>query len=203
MVAKRVKLKPGEDLSAGNVKRAIAALDKGETKKAACGILGIAYNTTRLATIIERYHENVAFEKKQRAARRGKAVDTEEAVSMIEQYLAEASMESVAKTHWRGTALVKATLSKHGALLKSPKTDYHNPELLPDECVVDTVKVGQLVWSSRYNGPAEVDAVYPNDVYRIWVLGPQCQFSMQPIEELGSLKHLEDLGVNIKRIIME
>jgi len=199
----RIKLKVGEDLSPANVLRTIEALAGGCTKKVACGMLGISYNTSRLQNIIDSYNERIEFVAKQKARRRGKPVLVPEAVSMIEEYLGTGSMEAVSRSHFRTTALVKYTLEKYGALLKAAKTDYFDPLPLPDECVALSLTKGQLVWSSRYNAPAEVDCVYPNDVYRIWVLGPQCQFAMQPIDELGSLKHLEDMGVNIKRVVQE
>lgn len=203
MAVKRIKVKAGEDLSPENVLRAIEALEKGSTKKVACGMLGIAYNTTRLKTIIETYHDRVAFVKRQKAKRRGTPVLVPEAIMMIEEYLESGSMEQVSKARFRTTALVKETLNKYGALLKAAKTDYFNPMLMPDECMADSLSKGDLVWSSRYNAAAEVDSLVKEGVYRIWVLGTQCQFAMQPIEELGSLKHLEELGVNIKRVVKE
>jgi len=65
------------------------------------------------------------------------------------------------------------------------------------------LEVGELVWSSRYNSPAEVIKWLGGTGYRIWILGENSQFAAQPIEELGSLRHLQELGVNITRIIRE
>lgn len=203
MAGRRIKVKAGEDLSPNNIERAIESLDKGSTKKVACDILGIAYNTKRLANIIEGHENKKRFDKEQRAKRRGKPISDEELIGMVEQYLECGSIEQVAKSHWRGTALVKAALSRVGALLKSPKTDYFNPILLPDECVAESFEVGQLVWSARYNCAAEVDGIFSEGVYRLWLLGKEKQFAFQPVEELGSLKHLEELGVNIKRVTLQ
>lgn len=203
MAVKRIKLKAGEDISGVNVQRAIDSMIDGGTKKDACAILGISYNTKRLQRIIDGYHDRLEFEKKQKAKRRGKPVDNYEAVSIIEAYLITGSMEAAAKQHWRSTSIIKQTLLKHGALLKAAKSDYFNPMLLPDESMAEDFAKGDLVWSARYNNVAEVDKVYGNNVYRIWVLGTNCRYAMQPVEELGSLKHLEKLGVNITRIIQE
>ena len=46
--------------------------EKAITKKTACEIIGIAYNTTRLGTLIESYEERIAKEKAKRAEKRGK-----------------------------------------------------------------------------------------------------------------------------------
>lgn len=203
MAVKRIKVKAGEDLSPANIDRVIQMLSEGCTKKAACEALGISYNTKRLTSIIEGHEARMDFEKKQRAKMRGKPVSKEEVTSMIQQYLTTGSMEQVAQGHWRSTAVVKQVLENHGALLKAQKTDYFNPMLLPDECVAESFEKGELVWSARYNCAAEIDKCYGNDTYRIWILGPNCQFAIQPLEELGSLKHLQALGVNIQRIIQE
>lgn len=202
-MAKVIKIKPGEDLSSENIYKAIAALDKGETKKYVCGILGIAYNTKRLQTIIDSHLDRLVFEKTQKAKRRGKPVLKPEAASMVESYLVSGSLEAVAKSHYRSTATVKSTLREHGALLKSAKTDYFNPLMLPEQCVTSTLEEGSLVWSSRYNAPAEIVKSYGGAVYKIWVLSTNGQYAFQPIEELGCLKHLEDLGVNILRAVKE
>lgn len=198
---KRVKVKPGEDLSEGNVEKVISSLDEGCTKKHACSILGIAYNTKRLSSIIEGYKNRKDFEKKQRAKMRGKPIDPQERASIIQSYLESGSMESVARGHWRSVAVVKKELENCGALLKGSKKDYFNPLMVPDICVSSSFNEGELVWSSRYNCVAEILKYYDKqDAYKIWVHGSESQFAIQATEDLGSLAHLADLGVNIKRI---
>jgi len=69
-MAKRIKKKSYENLSKVNIEKVIALLtldisvqatesptEKAITKKQACDILNIAYNTTRLSNIIEEYNE--------------------------------------------------------------------------------------------------------------------------------------------------
>jgi hypothetical protein len=202
-MAKLIKLKVGEDLSEANVLKTIKSLEDGCTKKVACEMLGIAYNTKRLQTIIENLVDRLAYEKSQKAKRRGTPVGDSEAASMIEDYLTNGSMDQIAKTHFRSLNVVKEVLSRNGALLKTPATNYFDPILLPDMCVSTSFENGELVWSARYNCAAEIIKKHADDVYQIWLLGTNNQFAYQPTEELGSLKHLAKLGVRVDRIVRE
>ena len=59
-----------ERLDEAHMERVIAGLEQEKpiTKKDACQILGIAYNTTRLGTLIEKYKESKERDAKRRAA---------------------------------------------------------------------------------------------------------------------------------------
>ena len=59
-----IKKKSYEKLDSKNVQRVIDALDseKPITKKEACEMLNISYNTTRLNKIIENHHEEQAYD---------------------------------------------------------------------------------------------------------------------------------------------
>lgn len=197
-MGKIIKVKAGEDLSPANIQRALSSMEDGGTKKSACEILGISYNTKRLQTIIDNYIEDVEREKRFKAKKRGKPIDGDELVSIIETYFNTGSIQETARSHYRGILLTKQALSEHGALLKAKATDYFKPELLPDECVREDFQPGQLVWSSRYNTFAEVVKQYKNS-FRVWLLKDK-QYAYQPPEELGDLSHLQKLGVNLERL---
>ncbi|MCZ6169704.1 hypothetical protein, partial [Campylobacter ureolyticus] len=62
MATRRTKNADNERLDDASIERVIALLEpkdgtKPGTKKDACAILGIAYNTTRLTTLLEKYKE--------------------------------------------------------------------------------------------------------------------------------------------------
>ena len=61
-----IRVKEGEDFSKATIKRVIDLLEAETpiTKKAACEMLNMSYNTTRLAKIIEGYKEKEEFIKK-------------------------------------------------------------------------------------------------------------------------------------------
>ena len=57
MAKRGVRAKSYEDLSDVNIKRVLAALEDGATKKVACEMLRISYNTTRLNNILTEFQE--------------------------------------------------------------------------------------------------------------------------------------------------
>ena len=200
---KRVKLQVGEDLSPTNIARVIEYLETDKpTKKVACEMLGIKYNTARLGNIIDDYIDSKARDKRLRNKKRGTPVLQDEAVSIITEYLLSRSISRVADVHFRSKALIKATLEKYGANLISAKTDYFNPVLLPDSTCRDSFEIDEVVWSARYNCMAKIcDPVKGG--YWVWILGANAQQSAQATEELGSLSALKDLGVNLTKIANE
>ena len=72
---KNIKKRDHEKLTDSNIKHVISLLEseKPITKKEACAILNISYNTTRLNTIIEDFKDRKETEEKRKAERKGKA----------------------------------------------------------------------------------------------------------------------------------
>lgn len=203
-MAKRVKVKESEKLDDNNVKYVIELLesDKPITKKEACGILRISYNTTRLGNIIAGYKERAATEARLRAKNRGKAATDNEIVRAIEEYLNGDSISEIAKFMYRSSSFIKGIIKKHNVPVRSTSSDYFSPELLPDEVLSEDFKPGELVWSARYNTTARVDKLVQiqeghGNVYRIWTLGKNQRYAAQPWYELGKLEHLQNLGVKL------
>ena len=64
----RVKKREHEKLTSSNVQHVINLLesDKPITKKEACAILNISYNTTRLSKIIDDHKENIAYREERK-----------------------------------------------------------------------------------------------------------------------------------------
>lgn len=179
--------------------QAIALLEQGGTKKAACEVLGIAYNTTRLSNLIEEFLSRQERDKKFRSQKRKEAVSKDEVANWVTSYLNGATLSELSNTYYRSQTVIKHHLEKHGALLRQAKVDRLNPPVLPEQCISDSFEVGQYVWSTAYNCIALVKAKVGDYVYRIHVLGNGLQeFSNQPAWELGNLSHLEALGVNLK-----
>jgi hypothetical protein len=203
-MARRVKVKESEKLDDNNVKYVTELLesDKPITKKEACGILRISYNTTRLGNIIAGYKERAATEARLRAKNRGKAATDNEIVRAIEEYLNGDSISEIAKFMYRSSSFIKGIIKKHNVPVRSTSSDYFSPELLPDEVLSEDFKPGELVWSARYNTTARVDKLVQiqeghGNVYRIWTLGKNQRYAAQPWYELGKLEHLQNLGVKL------
>ena len=203
MATKRSK-NEDERLDNAHMERVIAALeqDKPITKKDACQILGIAYNTTRLGQLIEKYKENKAKDAARRAALRGKPATQDEITYVIQEYLEGSTVDAISKSTYRGTSFIKAILEKYDVPIRQTSQDYFKPGLIPEGATRDRYAVGEVVYSARYDSIARIDTEqsHPSHgwVYRIWLLADKWkQSAYQEACELASLEHLRVLGVKI------
>lgn len=176
--------------------KAINWLEEGGTKKGACEILGVSNNKT-MERLIEEFHETKARDRELRARKRKQAVTDSEVVEFITEYLNGFSLSELSDRYFRSVDVIKYHLEKHGALLRhNGVIDPLNPPLLPEICMVDSLEVGEFVWSARYGCIAKVDKHLKDDVYRIIALGDGTrEYAYQSVAELGSLRHLVALGV--------
>ena len=192
-----------------NIAKVIAMLEptdteqKPWTKKECCQYLGMAYNTKRLDQVIQEYRDRKEKDRERRAAKRGKPATTDEVQYVIQDYLSGETVDSISKSLYRSTAFVKGILEKYHVPIRSQKHDYFKPELIPDGAVRERFKVGEVVYSARYDSTARIDAEIENHpahgwVYRLWLIAERWrQCCYQPASELASLEHLRELGVKI------
>ena len=84
-----IKSKAHEKLSFDNIERVIQQLEQDNpiTKKEACGMLNIRYNTTRLQRIIEDHQELKQFRETRKAQNKGKMATQDEIRSVVKLYL--------------------------------------------------------------------------------------------------------------------
>ena len=158
---RRIKKKDYEDLSAENVKRVHALLNPEEgkpiTKKEACSMLNISYNTTRLDKIIVDYFEQLEYVKKRKKQVRGTAISDGEIAEIAKSYLRGDSLASIAKSLYRSTATVKAEVEKIGIPSRpAKKEDRADIGYIPEQCVSETFEKGQWVYSARHHSLARV-----------------------------------------------
>jgi len=196
--------KENELLTPANLDRVIAGFEATPkmTKKDACAILGIAYNTTRLDTLIEKYLEKNARDASRRAALRGKPATQDEIVYAIQEYLEGSPIDAISKATYRGPAFIKAILEKYDVPVRKSSSDYYNPELIPDGAVRDRFAIGEVVYSAKYDSTARIDSEHLHEkygwIYRVYLLAEKWQQSAwQECYELASLEHLRKLGVRI------
>lgn len=192
-----------------NIARVIKLLEEPDegckpiTKKEACQILGMAYNTTRLGTIIEQFKAKQKRTAERRAQLRGKPVTQDEIVYIIGEYLMGESIDAISKTTYRSTAIVKKVLTDNAVPLRVPGHSYFNPQLIPEGAVRDRFAIGEVVYSARYDSVAQIMAEFKDKadngwVYRIWLLDEKwLQSAYQPVYELASLEHIRELGVKV------
>ena len=196
--------KENELLTPANLDRVIAGFEATPkmTKKDACAILGIAYNTTRLDNLIEKYLEKNARDAARRAALRGKPATSEEITYVIQEYLEGSTIDAISKSTFRGPTFIKAILEKYDVPVRQTSHSYFSPELIPDGAVRDRFTIGEVVYSARYDSIARVDTEQETRehgwIYRIWLLADKWkQSAYQEANELASLEHLRKLGVRV------
>ena len=97
MAKRGIRAKSYEDLSSQNITRVISALEDGATKKVACEMLRISYNTTRLNNIIEEFEQERARIADRKAMNKGKAAQAHEIQRAITDYIEGDSITDIAK----------------------------------------------------------------------------------------------------------
>lgn len=193
-----------ERLDDAHIERVIAALEQEKpiTKKEACQILNISYNTTRLAQIIDRYKDKKAKDAERRAALRGKPATQDEIVYVIQEYLEGATVDAISKSTYRSPTFIKSIIERNAVPIRATSHDYFRPELIPEAATRDRFNVGEIVYSARYDSTARIDAEQSDPrygwIYRIWLLSDKWkQSAYQEAYELASLEHLRKIGVRV------
>jgi len=208
MAARKRPVLETELMTDANIAKVIRLLEPAEegkkpiTKKDACAILGMAYNTTRLGTIIDEYKQKQTRISERKSQLRGKPATQEEKVYIISEYLNGETVDAISKMTYRSSRFIKDILEGNSVPIRVPGSSYFNPELIPDGAVRDRFKIGEVVYSSRYDSTARIDAEQKSDkhgfVYRIWLLAERWQQNAyQEAAELASLEHLRQMGVSI------
>jgi len=205
MARKRSELEE-ELMTETNIIRVIKLLEPTEgkpiTKKDACQILGMAYNTARLATIIEEFKKKQERTAQRKAELRGKPATQEEIIYIISEYLNGETVDSISKSTYRGPAFIKQILENNNVPIRQTSHDYFNPELIPEGAVRERFKIGEIVYSARYDSIARIDMEQKSSkygwIYRIWLLADKWkQSAYQEAYELASLEHLREIGVRV------
>lgn len=202
---KRVKHKDGENLTDVNIKKVIELLESETpiTKKDACAILNISYNTTRLSSIIANYKQKKEKEAEFRARNRGKPPTDSEVKMIIEESLQGTPITDIANRLYRPVYFVKNILNTHLVPTRIIGGDYFNDvPFLPENSITEDFRVGDKVFSARYQSLAEIMASFINKsgdkYYRIYLSDEDCQhYAYQPWWELASLEHLKQFGVKV------
>lgn len=195
-----------ERLDEAHFERVISLLEPVEgkpiSKKDACAILGISYNVTRLATLIEKYKADKERTATRRAALRGKPATLDETLFIIGEYLEGNTIDSISKSTFRSTGLIKSVLEANAVPIRQTSQDYFKPELIPEGAVRTRFAIGEIVYSARYDSMARIDTETLTEkygyIYRIWLLSERwMQSANQEAYELASLEHLRKLGVRV------
>lgn len=216
-----MRIKKHENLTQANITKVIELLNPTDgsqpiTKKEACSILNIAYNTTRLGNIISDHLETMEFRAKRKAQNRGKAATKKEIQDAIRGYLDGETVSDIAKQLYRSPAFVKGIIDRIGVPQKIAHTDYEGRRnaLLPEQCVAEEFEPKEKVWAIRQNYPAIVEReIQPEKaeergykVYLVYTIEAQQEdlektyfphlsfagkYHAVPAYDMGSLRHLQ------------
>lgn len=199
-MAGRTRVKEHENLSDSNILRVIGLLEgeKPITKKAACEILNITYNTTRLNKIIEDFKQAAAREKEMRAKKRFTPPTPDEIQYVVQSYLGGEAVCEIAKSIYRSDSFVNNVLDRVNCPRRVRPASYWKPELLPEGCIKQQFSPGEKVFAARYSSLATIQREYQPGVYSVWLDSEEWQqFAYQPWWELGSLDHLRSMGIKL------
>jgi transposase len=174
-LALAIRKKDYEKLTDANISHVISLLSTDEpiTKKAACEILNIRYNTTRLQRIIDDFEDTLAHKERRKSQNKGKGATRAEIKEVIELYLNGDNISSIAKILYRSNAFVRGIIERVGIPRKLPKGFSKTKDiLLPDECVAEAFEEGERVWAARENAPATIIREH-NPAYQANMAGMQ------------------------------
>jgi len=155
-----LRIKKHENITKVNVAKVIGLLEaeKPITKKEACSILNISYNTTRLGNIIDQHKEDLIRTMKMKAKLRGTPATDGDIKFVVQGYLQGDNVSNIAKRIYRSPAFVKAIIERIGVPMKLPESDHKaiREAMLPDQCMSESFEEGEIVWAIRKNYPAKV-----------------------------------------------
>lgn len=212
---KRVKKQEHEKLTDANIARVVQLLEaeKPITKKEACEILNISYNTTRLASIVEDYKSRKENQTRRKAEKRGTPISDTEIGSIVEAYLNRDSLQEISERVYRSTEVVKRVLERIGVPARPAAGEGLEVEFLPEGCVSYEFYKGEIAWSAKYHSPCEIDSkldqkhedMYMVPCYRVWVREPSESvaggfYAFCPAYDLGKLSHLAKYGVRLETL---
>lgn len=216
-----IKSKSHEKLTDTNIQHVVSLLeaDNPITKKEACDILNIRYNTTRLQKIIDDWRDTMEFREKRRTMNKGKPASEDEVKTVAQMYIEGFNVSSIAQSIYRSPSFVKNIIERVGIPMKLAATDYEGirKAMLPEQCVAESFEKGEIVWAIRKNYPAKIvkeqtninyEDRYGCKCYLIYTI--ECtdlsdtffpyleyagRYSVQLAYDLGSLRHLEQYGI--------
>jgi len=193
-----------ERLDGAHMERVIRELEQEKpiTKKDACAILNIAYNTTRLGNLIDKYKEDKARDQARRAQLRGKPASKDEIAYIIQEYLEDATVDAISKSTYRSPQFIKQVLESNAVPIRSTSHDYFKPELIPDGAVRAKFEIGEIVYNARYDSIAKIVSEQNTEkygwIYRVWLMSEKwLQYANSEAYELASLQHIRELGVRV------
>lgn len=220
---RRIKKKVGEDLTESNIAKVIKLLnpstsEKPITKKEACDLLKISYNTQRLQSIIESHNEKLEFRATRRKQKRGRPASADEISEAVRAHLRGDPITDIASRLYRSVPFVRSIIEAVGVPTRGANAEErYAVGIIPDKCVAEEFEEGEIVWSAvdhasatilHQNKNIDYQSKYGCKCYSIYVhesseeyeaYGPG-YYSSALAYDLGGLKHLQEYNIDLKNI---
>jgi hypothetical protein len=206
MATRGIKKKDGEKLDDANILKVKELLEaeKPITKKEACQILNISYNSSRLQRIIDEYDERQERRKKNFAANRGRSLDVGEIKRIISWYLEGYEVSHLQEMLYRPASKIKWVLEHYGVPIRTRGEEARLISLIPEQARRETFDIGSFVWHAPHQAVCEVMKDYGvtkdglSKVYQVYVYEKTeharrgGRYDFVRAEDLGSLEHLNE-----------
>lgn len=173
---------PTVEISEAKIRQVIWMLKSGKTKKACCEHLGIAYNTKKLDTIIEEFHNRLNREAELKKAAKTKIFTQKEKESIAKAYLAGETQSALAAQFFISPQRIKNILMETNTPIRGRGK---NSEAKVDHIIQDLetkFKVGDKVFFSKYNCFAVVTRVFDEDYVDYLESGRQKYVEIYPFK---------------------
>lgn len=205
----RVKAKDYEDLSDTNIRKVLAGLNGSPpiSKKDACEILKISYNTSRLTNILQDYLARKENIKRNRDKKKGRPATRDEIQFIVEEYMNGEPIGNISDRIYRSTNFIKAIVEQIGIPQRETGFSPLKPQFLPDTCVSEDFVKDEIAWSAQYRSKCKIVKreddqkyipKYGAPCYTVYVLGEGNGFFASTLSyDLGKLSHLEAYGINL------
>ena len=140
-----IKAKAHEKLDEANIERVMNSLEAENpvTKKEACGMLNIAYNTTRLSKIISEFKETRDYRRNRMDQNKGKIATSDEINEIVMNYLVGMNYAEISRSMYRSATFIRNVVDRVGVPTKVAMGEEF---IVPDECVKYEFEVGEWVW---------------------------------------------------------
>lgn len=189
--------------------RCLESRENGDTKKVQCEILGIAYNTKRLDTLLDDYIATKQRRIEMRKRVRKQPVTESDIASWALMYLQGSGLTEIAESYYRTVGMVKSKLEGLGVwgLMPNESVSPLNPPMVSDELMAEEFELGEIVFVPGYKtvgivkhcyGPSKSEDV---NQYRLYLAGSRERNIYCNAYDLGSLRPLAEVGVDVQRLL--
>jgi len=154
---------PTQEITEAKIRNAIWYLKTGKTKKFVTEFLGISYNTKKLDSIIEDFHNKIAREATLKKAAKTKIFSQLEKEAIAKEYSAGAAQSTLAAEYFISPQRIKNILIEMNTPIRGKGK---NSEAKVDHIVQDLeikFKVGDKIFFSKYNCLGVINRVFDED----------------------------------------